>query len=506
MKKTKLLCLLLAAAMLLCMLSACNGSGGGGNGGGERVDGSWENVDFDGQEVRFAVSVNQYDEATFPAANIYTKGPDQADSNEVTKAVLARNARAVAELNVEIIYMERDLLYDKVQGDIKDIVLSNSAISPDIYNNDYYGLGRAMINGYLWNTKNPGVDANGDAYTNYFDYTADGWYEDFIKGCTFDQNKYYIFAGDYFIDMIRMAWVVLVNNTLLADNVGSLPKWCQSLDEFYTYVEVGDWTFDSLKKLAGAVHSGSATSGKTEKTDLRVGLAINHTTDWVFESSAGVGLYYLDDNFVPHAVDNIDAYQKAVNAYKSLYEGKGVYFQQEVLSSTECFMQGNFLFAVSKLGEMESAELRDVDFEKGVVPTPKLYAENAYHTVAHDQTEVGCILKSAKAFSAASALMQYLNEESGGVINAYYEKGLKYKYNDDPHSRKMMDIVRDSLDTPFSFYFGPLCHQLLYEGAGGPPYTPTLQSFDGLSGEFASWKHAYKDCLQKMIDKFASFE
>ncbi|MBQ9736684.1 MAG: hypothetical protein IJV96_07875 [Clostridia bacterium] len=74
MKKTKLFCLLVCLAMLLTSFASCAG-GGGANDGGGRTDGSWDSVDFDGQEVRFAVSVNQYEEGTFPAASVYTRDP-----------------------------------------------------------------------------------------------------------------------------------------------------------------------------------------------------------------------------------------------------------------------------------------------------------------------------------------------------------------------------------------------------------------------------------------------
>ncbi|MBQ9735249.1 MAG: hypothetical protein IJV96_00500, partial [Clostridia bacterium] len=296
MKATKIISLLLVFAMMFSLLVACDGGGAGG-GGGERVDGSWDTVDFGGQEVRFAVSINQYDECTFPAANIYTKGPDTADSNEVTKEVLARNARAVADLNVTIKYMERDLPYIKVHEDVKDIVLSNSATSPDIYNNDLWGLSRAMYSGYLWNTKDPGADAGGNAYVNYFDYEADGWYTEFIKGCTFDQNKYYLFAGDYFIDMIRLAWVVYVNNDVMNENKGSV-SWLDSIDDFYARVEAGDWDFDMLKKMSDAMKSGNV-SGKTDKNDKVIGFSINNVTDWAIAPSAGASLFYLDENYQP---------------------------------------------------------------------------------------------------------------------------------------------------------------------------------------------------------------
>ena len=134
-------------------------------------------------------------------------------------------------------------------------------------------------------------------------------------------------------------------------------------------------------------------------------------------------------------------------------------------SFTEYFLQGNVLFTIAFLGEMESAGMRAFESEKGLVPIPKWEdnEQEKYHSCVHDQAEVGCILNTAKAYSAASALLQFLNENSGDVVNAYYNKGLKYKYNDNKQARTMMDIVRDSMDAPFGFQIG-LVSQTLYQG------------------------------------------
>ena len=101
MKATKVIALLLALVTCLGLFSACGDDSAVTNDGGDRdKNGSWANVDFKGQQVIFCISENQYEECTFPAADIYTKGPDSAGSNEVAKEVLARNAKAQEELGI----------------------------------------------------------------------------------------------------------------------------------------------------------------------------------------------------------------------------------------------------------------------------------------------------------------------------------------------------------------------------------------------------------------------
>ena len=71
MRKTKILCLLLVLAMLASLLIACDDEGVV-NDGGDRVNGSWEGVDFKGQTVKFSISKNQCSECTFPASTVYS--------------------------------------------------------------------------------------------------------------------------------------------------------------------------------------------------------------------------------------------------------------------------------------------------------------------------------------------------------------------------------------------------------------------------------------------------
>lgn len=364
-----------------------------------------------------------------------------------------------------------------------------------------------MTNGYLWNTKNAG-----EGIKNYFDYSKDGWNEEFIKGCTYDQEKLYIFAGDYFIDLIRMAWVVFVNNDVLEANFNGLKKYAKSVDGFYDTVSQYYWDLDMASDMANAVFSDGNGNDVADVGDNTIGLAINGVTDWIISASSQITLFYQDkdDNYKPKMMESIDEYQKVANAFVDMKNTVGVLKPDEasgnsVLASTQVFMDDGVLFAFSRLGELEAEEIRNIEFSKGLVPIPMWDTKQGdYHTPVHDQAELGCILLSARNFSAASALMQYLNEESGDVFHAYYEEGLKFRYNADKNTRPMMDLVRDTTDSPFSWQVGWACLDL-YDGAG----TLTglyLRNNTTIGSTFGQEKDAYARCLKIVMDKFATFE
>ena len=111
------------------------------------------------------------------------------------------------------------------------------------------------------------------------------------------------------------------------------------------------------------------------------------------------------------------------------------------------------------------------------------------------------------SFPAASALMQFLNEESEKVVYTYYEKGLKYKYNDNKNARAMMDLIRETSDAPFGFEIGDLTHETFYSADGAKKLALMyLDNNSTLASTFEAEKGVYVDCLNKMLEKFASFE
>ena len=502
MKSTRILCLLLSLIMCLGVLASCGGGNNGPAIGGDREGEGWDGVNFGGVEVKIAYSNNQViDETTFPAADIYTKGPDEEGDNEVFHEVLKRNKAASDTLGINITYIPKDLDNLDIADDVQKIVMSSSKTSPDIYNNDMYGLSRAMVNGHLWNVKNAG-----EGTKNYFDFEAEGWYTDYIKGSTFDQNKIYTFAGDYFIDMIRWSWLIVVNNDLLRDHIGKTTF--KSITELYEYVENGMWDLDMMANVCAAVFTNGpgGTNDKTDETDTVVGIATNNSFDWILQASTGVTVYYLDKDYKPQVMDNIDTFRLISNKYTKLMEAKGFYNCKKPI---EKFLKQNFIFAQSLLGELESTELREFSMDKGVLPLPMWNSQEQdwYHTVVHDQVEVGAILKSAKQFPAASALMQYLNEESEDVVFAYYDNGLKYKYtvgDNATKSREMMDIIRNTGDNPFGFQVMKLCYQ---QYTGSPALEGLfLKNNDTIASTFQSERETYVWCLNQILEKIEKMD
>lgn len=517
--KRKLLILVLILSMVLCAFAACGDDAEAviDDGGDRGADGSWDGVDFGGSTLRMCVSANQEDEVTFPAAVIYTKGPDAVTTDEVQKKVLARNDRIEKMLNLKVEYTLTDLGIYEVFDDIEKRVRGAAEDAPDIYNNDLYGLARAMMAGYLWNVKNPGADASGKTVKNYFDFSYDGWNYEYMKGCTFDQEKLYLLVGDYFLDTIRMAWVFYVNVDMFNEN--SVALGYEDIDDFYEYVESGIWDYTEVARISKAVWlDNGEEKNVTDAKDERIGLVINHVSDHIFISSSGITVFYQDENYNPKVMTNeeIGLFEEMASKLRVIMSGdgatnaktqtgEGIYFDRLVLSSTEHFFKGNVLFAASVLGELESVNMRDLSFQKGLVPFPKWseQRQEKYHTMVHNQGEIGAILQNASSFGKASAFMQASNEESRDVIYEYYEKGLKFKYSEDKALRSMIDLVYNTIDTPFGMEFG----RVVLAEVGMNWISMNEAAVAGtVSSTFASESEMYANALRSAIEKFAKLE
>ncbi len=459
----RLLTFVLACLMFSACLVSCGGGDGGNVDGGELVDGNWAGLDFGDATLRISVSVNDPEQVTFKNAGLYTKGPDKATTETVQKKVLARNKKVADDMNMKVEFQPTDWAVDEVLEHVDRLVTGAADDAPDIYNNDILPLSSAMLNGYLLNAADPGTDKKGNPIRTYFDFNKECWYGEYMKGATLDADKLYLLVGDYNIDIIRFAWVFFVNKDLwdgayAQTEYGTYENMCEYI------ADTEDWFYDDVIALAALGHRDSTTGtmDKTDKTDDQIGLCINSVAPRIFVWGSGVSVYEWTKNgkacapgegtpsLIP--ITDITPLVSLGNKYTELYNAKGVLANGiAVKDSTTMFMDGKIIMSMAELGEMESEEMRNTKFARGILPFPRYKREytDGLNTVVHDQAEVTAILNTAESFSMASAYMQYINEQSVEILDTYYEEVLKFKYNESKGAREMIDMVHGSINSPF---------------------------------------------------------
>lgn len=109
------------------------------------------------------------------------------------------------------------------------------------------------------------------------------------------------------------------------------------------------------------------------------------------------------------------------------------------------FVNQNSIYLMSGL-EVASVDLRSVNFDYGVLPTPKWdeTQENYICTTAYTGA-LWSIPIDAKNIDMSSAVMEALAVEGYyNVAPAFYEVSLKVKYSSDDDSARMYDILREA--------------------------------------------------------------
>ncbi len=516
----KILCLLLALCMLCACFVSCDGDDEIGP-GDQNYDGTWESLDFGDAKLTVSVSANDPRETTFQNSAVYMKGPDKAATSEpVQKKVLARNKKVADDLDIAIDYQTTNWKYSEILPHLEILVGGDAADAPDVYNNDIYALFRGMMAGYLWNVTDPGIDAKGDEVKSYFDLDHECWYKTYMEGATFSKDKQYILIGDYNIDIVRFAWVFFVNVDLWDSTFGNLTEedgWgYNTYETACDFIEdTQDWFYDDLIALAGMAHRDGVdgTLDKTDKNDDQIGLTLNACAARLFTYGSGYSIFEWTKNGktvgegegVPGMITDTSNMVAVANKYKELYNTKGVYHFGEELENSNLdtvvhFMDGKTIMAMACLGEMESSQMRDTSFTRGILPFPR-YSRDIPNltTVVHDQAEVSAILNNAKSFSMASAFLQYVNEESTEILDFYYEDVLKFKYNESRGARKMIDLVNETVTTPFE----ALMNLYLFDEAGVAALfqTVTNEAKKNVDSTLRSKYDAARGSLQIKLDE-----
>ena len=259
--------------------------------------------------------------------------------------------------------------------------------------------------------------------------------------------------------MIRWSYVIYVNRTMF-DELGIM-----NYDMDYLYVDVEDrvWDYEWFTIfIEGAGRDVNGDGTYDAKAGEDVGFIASTHMERAFTWTTGLSILGWEGepcNSKAYVIENNSDMFEFISDFTTLYNTKGIMdVGSDVLSATTLFLEGNVLFTLSKMGEMESEQVRNSEVQKGLLPVP-LYdsaKQEDYITLVHDQADIGCILNNVRRFSAATAYMQLANETSVEVLKEYYEKTLKLKYTEDADDKAMIDLIHDRIVSPFELIIARL--------------------------------------------------
>lgn len=438
-------------------------------------------TDFGGRDFRVYTSVDDTDATN---GNAFIQGSGELNGEAVNDAVYERNAKVSELLNINPTFIEASLSYSNHEATIKKQIMAG-ADDWDVMANDIMAFGSLARDGYLHNV-----------YSNQIlDLNQTYWYGDAMRDCQFVEGGMYILIGDYFTDALQSAHALYSNKNLINDYYND-PNYIQNM------VFDGTWTFDAMIEVINTVMKDSDGDGTMKEGDL-FGFTCIGMWGSMIPFLIGTDIKFIErtDEGIQYCFNN----ERSVKILEKLNE---LFYSDGALTTLADYSDAglrivfgagqSLIIGYNRIGDL--TKMRDIEFTIGILPYPKLDGDQEnYVSSLHDTSEVGAIPMTLPPDSmdfCTTCLEVFCRETGKTVIPKYYEEGLKVKYSNGQDDARLIDLIHDSISSPFPVAFnGTLGGFLL-----GTCFSTPLGSN---STDFASAYQKSSKAALKTLDKTA---
>ncbi len=272
------------------------------------------------------------------------------------------------------------------------------------------------------------------------DYSAE-YYNQTIIESAYAGNQLYAVFGDANFNPSHLS-AVYFNRELI--------KEC-GVDDIYTLVSEGKWTWDKLREFAINACSGvDSISGIGAAYDKSTLIDIAATSHGIVYTSSSINAVpavdYLDN-------DSIDNKAKAAvdSLYNLIYKDK-TFVDKKADDVQSIFLSGELLFCIDSLDYIDSNADSDVSW--GLLPIPKYDdQQESYLTLLSNDAPVFCAIAGTSSYENAGIILEALNVASHDyVVETYLNERMNY-YLRDSGSISMLSIICESAVSDFSHLF-----------------------------------------------------
>ena len=448
-----------------------------------------------GNMLTFEMTENSNGQELPSGCKNWMAGEITGTTNLTAEKAIERNTRAYEATKVAIQYTYLpdnnseyawSHNYERIYKD------QNEGVYSDMYCNFVYDMMGASLLGCFANLQT-------SRYDNYFEFAGDpnygteigdanGYMYEYMTSLSIDENKMYLLASDYYIDLVRAFYCVPVNVQMLqgraAEDILDLGR-DNTVTDFADAVKNGKWTYDLLMKYTAkygdvTVHSDQIGFAIAEHALSSSGLLYTTSVRLFTDARKLPGSTFIPDGEnspYSYAASNQKLYDFA-EALETLVNAPGVvrFTKQDttalgsnLLSIREKFVNNQVLFGgVILLGSLEYKDYQDMKTGGGegflIVPVP-LYTDynvdtnDIYSTQIHNVGRIGAISAITEKFDACSAFLNYQSTHSINVRNTYYEQDLLYSIvggtTGDSSvealeaNQEMLTLLRDTVATSF---------------------------------------------------------
>ena len=236
------------------------------------------------------------------------------------------------------------------------------------------------------------------------------------------------------------ATAALAFNKTIAEN--------NQLEDLYTLVREGKWTYDKLSEMAEATYNDSNGDGTMTPDDVYGFLGGRDVIDSLYHGS---GSQFITKNendefvFTFGTERDVDVISKGIDIVNSSwYFNHHAWKDQSDILYRQIFETGHGLFFWMRLDDVTNMRAGDADF--GIIPIPKYEeAQDKYYSLVSQHTTglmsipITC---AGDELSEVGMVLEALAAESHyTLIPEYIETSLKTKNSRDAESADMLDII-----------------------------------------------------------------
>ena len=285
----------------------------------------------------------------------------------------------------------------------------------------------------------------------YIGFDKPWWNKQFIEEITvYDKTPF--LTGDLALSTISMANVLFFNKNM----------WqAYALEDPYKLVKENKWTLDKMDELTKNVSGDVDNDGKWTEADLYGYVTDTHNQIDAYVEAFDIPITARDENGVPFYVVTDEKFATAfMRLYSFMRENVSTFAGTQQPTATDIysiyrpiFQNERALILAEYLGN--SAQMRSYDFDFGILPFPKLDANQVkYRTKSQDGYTMFCTPVTVKNVEKVGAAIEALASESRrSVVPAFYDVALKTKYARDEESSEMIDIIRDGIGFNFGILY-----------------------------------------------------
>ena len=359
----------------------------------------------------------------------------EASGDIVYDAVYNRNIAVEERLNLKINWIKGDGDWDGYPSQIKKAMTAGVS-DYDIVFMENSRLFEQSLSGY-WRDL---IDAE------YIDYDRPWWYTQLMNDGAIDTSHRYYVTGDFSLTTLQGASAVYFNKSMFENYFGDAGA-------LYSTVTDGKWTHDVLAEYCRAVYSDLDGDGKANEND-QYGFAF---PQWgvpnYLSMSTGLSFITRDADGLPVLDMNNELTVKWAETLATLMYKDNMAWDTTAGGGdqTEMFKKNQTLFNIGMFSTAN--KLRDLTFEYGLIPHPKLTESLDYMSgaaLANGEGAAVPVSAPADSFERSSALLEAICAQSyRTVAPVWYETALKIKYVATDTDAQMVDLIYSRITSPF---------------------------------------------------------